>query len=109
MRMKRAIPALPVKDMKRSVAFYQEQLGFRLGHQEDGFAVLHRDEVEVHLWAASDESWRTRAASAPVVSGAESFIAGTASCRIQVDGVDELYETYQRLGIIHPNGALADQ
>ena len=35
-------------------------------------------------------------------SGAESFIAGTASCRIRTDGIDELYEELRVSGVLHP-------
>ena len=44
-----------------------------------------------------------------VRSGAESFIAGTASCRVQVIGVDELHGELQPLNITHPNAQLADK
>jgi catechol 2,3-dioxygenase-like lactoylglutathione lyase family enzyme len=109
-RLLQAIPALPVRDMARSVEFYRDQLGFAVPHREPAFAILRRDAVEVHLWAASDEAWRTRAgAAAPVVSGAESFIAGTASCRVAVQGVDELHRALSSLGILHPNAPLRDQ
>lgn len=56
----------------------------------------------VHLWEASDESWRSRdSLGQPVRSGAESFIAGTASCRIEIEGVDELYEELARSDVLH--------
>jgi hypothetical protein len=45
----------------------------------------------------------------PVASGAESFLPGTGSCRIRVEGVDELYDAYRAQGLIHRNGALRDQ
>lgn len=109
MRFIDAIPALPVKDIAQSVGFYRDKLGFTLVHQESGFAILRRDDVEIHLWAASDESWRSRSSSSPVVSGAESFIAGTASCRIEVEGVDDLYQALSSLGILHPNAQLRDR
>ena len=38
----------------------------------------------------------------PVRSGAESFIAGTASCRIAAEGVDELYEEMRESDVLHP-------
>ena len=38
----------------------------------------------------------------PVRSGAESFIAGTASCRIMVTGVDELYAEMAAAEVLHP-------
>jgi catechol 2,3-dioxygenase-like lactoylglutathione lyase family enzyme len=102
------IPALPVRNLERSVAFYRDKLGFALALQKDGFARLQRDAVEIHLWGASDESWRTRGGSTPVISGAESFIAGTASCRVGVEGVDELHGMLEPLGVLHPRGQLAD-
>ncbi|MCA8567449.1 hypothetical protein LGN57_21775, partial [Escherichia coli] len=35
--------------------------------------------------------------------------AGTASCRIEVEGIDELYQHIKPLGILHPNTSLKDQ
>jgi catechol 2,3-dioxygenase-like lactoylglutathione lyase family enzyme len=89
-RMLRSIPAMPVKDIGRSVEFYRDKLGFTLVHQEAAFAIFRRDAAEIHLWAASDEAWRTRGGSSPVVSGAQSFIAGTArSDQLYGNGNDE--------------------
>jgi catechol 2,3-dioxygenase-like lactoylglutathione lyase family enzyme len=107
--MKRVIPALPVRDIGRSTEFYCEKLGFALGHREDGFAIFRRDAAEIHIWAAADESWRTRGELVPVVSGAESFIAGTASCRLEAEDVDELYKAYQAQGILPADAQLIDQ
>ena len=86
----RAIPALPVRDAASAVVFYRDRLGFEILHHDGGFAVVCRDEAVLHLWESSDESWRERddLRDRPVCSGAESFIAGTASCRIMVDEVD---------------------
>lgn len=55
MRLSRAIPALPVRNTAQSAIFYQEQLGFTVRHQERGFAIVVHDDVEIHLWEASDE------------------------------------------------------
>jgi catechol 2,3-dioxygenase-like lactoylglutathione lyase family enzyme len=97
------IPALPVRDASRAVEFYRDELGFDVVHHDGGFAVLKRDGAEVHLWEASDESWRERTSDeSPVRSGAESFIAGTASCRIATEGVDELHGELRERGILHP-------
>jgi hypothetical protein len=72
-------------------------------HHDGGFAVLGRDDAVVHLWEAGDETWRNRGSiERPVQSGAESFIAGTASCRIRVEGVDELYEELRGNDVLHP-------
>jgi catechol 2,3-dioxygenase-like lactoylglutathione lyase family enzyme len=96
------IPAMPVRDAAAAVA-YRDRLGFELVHQDDGFAVLRRDGAQLHLWQAGDESWRERAAlrDRPVSSGAESFIAGTASCRIEVEGVDALYDELRGREVLH--------
>jgi catechol 2,3-dioxygenase-like lactoylglutathione lyase family enzyme len=101
--MSQTIPALPVRDAAAAVAFYRDQLGFEVLHHDGGFAVLGRDEAVLHLWEASDESWRERdSLEKPVCSGAESFIAGTASCRIRTEGVDELYEELRLSDVLHP-------
>ena len=103
MTLTQTIPALPVRDAEAAVAFYRDKLGFEVLHHDGGFAVMGRDEAIVHLWEAGDESWRRRESiEEPVRSGAESFIAGTASCRIMVTGVDELYAEMAAAEVLHP-------
>ena len=103
MSLSQTIPALPVRDAGAAVDFYRGRLGFVVGHHDGGFAVLGRDEAVVHLWEASDDSWRERdSLERPVRTGAESFIAGTASCRILVQGVDELYAELAAEDVLHP-------
>jgi len=102
-RLDQTIPAMPVRDAPAAVAFYRERLGFEVLHHDGGFAVVCRDEAVLHLWEASDESWRDRDwTERPVSSGAESFIAGTASCRVRVEGVDDLYEELRWSDVLHP-------
>lgn len=106
-----SIPALPVQSIPEAIAFYRDKLGFAIGHQDTDFAIVTRDVVELHLWAASDQSWPKRIANGhPVRSGAESFIAGTASCRIQTDDVDPLYNELAAAQVLHPtdNGTPVD-
>ena len=100
----RTIPALPVRDVDAAVAHYRERFGFDAVHQDEGFAVIVRDDAVIHLWGASDEDWRSRAdlAAQPICSGAESVIAGTASCRIEVRDVDALFEELEAAGVLHP-------
>lgn len=102
-----ATPAMPTRDLARALDFYERVLQFDRVHADEGFALLRRDGASVSLWAATDETWRDRTDWAePVCSGAESFIAGTASFRVEVDGIDELYE---RCGPhVHANGTLGD-
>ena len=103
-RLTQTIPALPVRDATAAVAFYRDRLGFDVLHHDGGFAVLCRDEAMLHLWESGDEAWRGRADldEEPVRSGAESFIAGTASCRIMTEGVDELFEELRTADVLHP-------
>jgi catechol 2,3-dioxygenase-like lactoylglutathione lyase family enzyme len=97
--------------MPLSIAFCRDKLGFTVIHHDGGFAIVQRDAVtlQLDLWEASDQGWRSRSATDPVVSGAESFIAGTASCRIAVDDVDALHDELEPQGILHPKGQLRDQ
>jgi len=105
-KLTQTIPAMPVRDIPKAVDFYRDKLGFEVLHHDGGFAVLRRDEAVVHLWESSDEGWRDGFdAGRPVRSGAESFIAGTASFRVNVDsaaGVDELYDELGRADVLHP-------
>ena len=94
-----AVPALPVRDVPRAVAFYGETLGFAAVHVDGGLAVVRRDGVEINLWEANS----------PGTPGAEPHLAGSASCRVLVTGLRELYAELQGSGVIHPNGALASR
>ena len=93
-----------MRDVHAAVAHYRERFGFDSPHETDDFAVLVRDDAAIHLWGATDEAWRTRdrLADEPIDSGAESFLAGTASCRIEVADVDALYSELQRAEVLHP-------
>lgn len=57
------IPALPVKDLTAAVGCYRDQFGFTVRYQDTGFAVLLRDDAEIHLWESSDREWEQRAAA----------------------------------------------
>src|ERR1700738_959715 len=113
MKMKKTIPALPVHNIKQSIEFYTTRLGFIVRHFDDGFCIVVRDEAEIHLWKAADETWKNKGAalaSNPIGSGAESFLAGTASCRIEVQGIDKLFEEYKKQGVIyHPDTIVKTQ
>lgn len=109
MTLSTTIPALPVLDVAAAVRSYSTRFGFESVHQAAGFAVVMRDAVRLHLWVPDDHEWRTRTADdlrdSPVRSGAESFLAGTASCRIALDRVeamDDLYAELSATGALHP-------
>jgi catechol 2,3-dioxygenase-like lactoylglutathione lyase family enzyme len=106
MQMHSAIPTFPIRNMARSLPFYRDILGLSLLHHDGGFAIVGRDGIELHLGQSDDESWRTRRDEEPVRSGSESFLAGTASCRIGMIGVEEYYPLLVAHGVIHPNGTI---
>ena len=98
-RLLAAVPALPVSDARRAVAFFEEALGFEeLRHAGEGLGILRRDAVELHVWVADG--------SAP---GAERALAGSGSCRIEVVGIDALYRRCRDLGVVHPSAPLQDR
>ena len=103
----RTIPALPARDVGVSVAYLRERFGFAAIHETTELAVLTRDGAELHLWHADDEAWRDRddLRERPVRSGAEAFLAGTASCRIETADVDALYAELRDTGVLHPVSA----
>lgn len=103
MKLIRCIPYLPVYNIKEATDFYKTRFGFSVPYHEETFAKLTRDDAEIHLWAASDESWKMRSniSAKPIISGAESFLPGTASCRIEVLSIQELFEEYQNSGVLY--------
>jgi len=92
-----------VREIGAAVAHYRDRFGFEARHETADFAVLARDDAVLHLWAASDDEWRSRddLARRPVCSGAETFLAGTASCRIEVAEVDGLFSELKATGVLH--------
>ncbi|MBW4472003.1 MAG: VOC family protein [Stenomitos rutilans HA7619-LM2] len=84
------VPMLPAVDIAATIDFYQQKLGFTTDFQSDDYAGLHRGSVQIHLWLSSDRQ-----------------LAENTSCRINVSGIDALYDEYQTQNLIHPNGALA--
>ena len=104
MGLSRTIPALPVRDIPTALNHYRDRLGFTPIHVDDGFAVVQRDDARVHLWQAGDAGWSRRddLRERPVRSGAETFLAGTTSCRIEAQDVDGLYAELAEAGVLHP-------
>ena len=91
--LKRAIPLLASLDLDRTRIFYAEKFGFdgEVFHVDDA-AGVERDGVQIHFWKCDDR-----------------HIAENTSCRIEVEGIDALYEELLPRGVVHPNGPLTDQ
>ncbi len=107
----RTIPTLAVRDLAAAATFCADKLGFAERHREEGFAIVCRDDATIHLTQLNDESWLERSdlRERPVVSGAESFLSGTGTCRVQVQGLDELFREYGRNGGLGPNARIRNQ
>lgn len=52
----KAIPVLPTANMQRDLLWYQEKLGFRKIGGDEMYAVLRRENIDIHLqWHADTE------------------------------------------------------
>ena len=58
MHLRRLIPEIPVADVQRSVAFYEQHLGFEVLHADGDFAMLELDEQRLDV--ARREGFGTR-------------------------------------------------
>lgn len=87
-----AIPVLPVLSIEETLAFFESKLGFGRHIDSSDYAGVERDGIQIHFRLSPDAT--------------ESLSSG---CRINVAGVDELYERSVREGIVHPEGALEEK
>ncbi len=85
--LKQVSPTLQVRDMRRTLAFFEGSLGFRCTfkirddlHPEIPYALVERDQVRIHL-QVSDKG------------------AGLSACYVTVDDVDALYAEIQRANV----------
>jgi uncharacterized glyoxalase superfamily protein PhnB len=49
-RLSRLAPELPAADILASIQYYVERLGFSLAMQMEGYAIVERDGVAIHLF-----------------------------------------------------------
>jgi hypothetical protein len=90
-----AIPKLASMDIQRSIAFF-EKLGFTKSTQfpddNPNYGIVEQDGVQIHFWLSTDPA-----------------IPKATGCRINVSGIDELFASYSKLGVIHPNDPLTQK
>ena len=82
------------EELEKTVAFYEQQLGFKCIHQEGDpiyMAIVKRDSAQIFLLKNEDK-----------------HLAEGTSLRINVTRIEELYAEFQAKGgnIIHPDGKL---
>jgi DNA-binding transcriptional MerR regulator len=91
-QLERAIPVLASLDIEATQRFYAEKLGFTAVARYPDYGIVERDGVQIHFWLTDDAD-----------------IPKATSCRVDVDGVDHLYDEMSASGVVHPNGPLTDQ
>ena len=88
-------PVIPVRNMKTTLGFYEEQLGFKKLFDDSGdgdtinYAGVTRDGLCLHLQTMAPDEKPTM----PLI-------------RIQVLNIESLYEDYKKKGLIRSGGNL---
>lgn len=90
--LERAVPVLASLDLDATQAFYKERLGFEPLSRYPNYAIVGRDAIQIHFWLTDDRRF-----------------AENTSCRVDVVGIDALYEEMLAADVVHPHGALTTQ
>jgi hypothetical protein len=70
------------------IAFYRDKLGFAPAFEMEGYAIVARGTIELHL------------------DGYAEWPRPSTTCRINLRGVDALYGSIEPQGIVHPEEPL---
>lgn len=76
------IPILPALNLTKALEFYVERMGFEMIIDLDDYAGVQRGAVQIHFWLTDDPQFPSNS-----------------SCRIEVTGIDDLYNEYEAAGI----------
>ena len=87
--LRSAIPILASLNAEETIKFYTEKLGFTFVNNWDGYLILSKDDIFLHLWPTNDPE-----------------IPKNTGCYINVTEVEKLYAEYKPRGVVHPNGKL---
>src|SRR5579872_5039705 len=82
-------PILASLNEAETMAFYTQKLGFAFHSSHNGYLIFTRDGINVHLFPCDDPG-----------------ACRNMGCYIYVTALDQLYEQYRQLDLIHPNGSL---
>ena len=110
-RRRAAIPMLPMHDAATTIAFYR-RIGFMSGRGgDDGYAMLLRDEVELHFTLDPDvDPFRTAGVARLSVPDADAFRAEIlAAGVVDAGGADDLPARWERTHDISRVGSLEDK
>lgn len=86
-------PVLASLDIAKTIEFYVSELGFeKVYGEQKQYGVVSRDDISIHFWACSDPE-----------------IAKATSCRIQTEGIEEMYADLSSRGVVHAKATLEDK
>ena len=89
----KGIPVLASLNVKKTVKFYKDKLGFnKVSYLDTYYAVIARDKFVVHFWKCNNK-----------------IHPENTSCYVDVKDIDILYEELKVQDVIHPNGKLEDK
>ena len=88
-----AVPVLPSANLARTVAFFQNALGFDVIFCDDtvadASAAVTREGIELHFFWTDDNR-----------------LIGGSGCRVRVEHIEALHASCSARGVVHPNGKL---
>ncbi|MDQ3062531.1 MAG: VOC family protein [Acidobacteriota bacterium] len=76
------IPVLASLNIKETVEFYEQKLGFRFGYADENYAICKRDDCEIHFWFCDDK-----------------HIAENTSCYVRADNLEALHDEFTKNGL----------
>ena len=88
----KAVPVLAALNLKETIDFYKDKLGFKEYFLVDNYGGVSQGELSLHFWLCQDRR-----------------IAENTSCRIELSNVEAFYKHCQKHSIVHPNGQLCVQ
>ncbi|MEZ5033117.1 MAG: VOC family protein [Saprospiraceae bacterium] len=92
--LKAGHPKLPMRNRAATIAFYVDQLQFRVEGDYGSYIIVRRDQVELHFFESKNLD--------PNENDGQVYI--------RTDAIDQLYQEWlDRQVPIHPNGHLEDK
>jgi len=90
MKLLKAIPVLPAKNMRDTIDFYERKLGFK-GFNFGNYAIIKSDFAEIHFCLITAKNKLQ-----------------PASCFIYTDDVEDLYTKMAEKDLLYPKGQIND-
>ena len=87
-------PVLPSSDLVRDIAWHKKKTGFGVSFKQEGYVVLRRDHLFIHL------QWHADTGDDPLLGGSV--------IKIFVDGIKPLFEEFVERGTVGSDKFNAD-